>query len=120
MKKTNLHLKSFREKEAEINKRLAWLSPNYSISRLRLQPNGKFAFDLKCAFAPEDLDEVKKVFQRVLAGFKEDERKEQTKIYLSPKAKRKLKELAHAHGATQSAIVERCIMELAENSKKAG
>ncbi len=118
MKRANLHLNACKEKEAEINRKLARLSPDYSISRLRLQPNGKFAFDLKCAFAPEDLDEVRKVFQGVLAGFKEGERKEQTKVYLSPKARQKLKELAHVQGATQSAIVERCILELAKNTAK--
>jgi hypothetical protein len=108
--KTKLNPTAYKDKESEINRRLAQLSPDYSISNLRLQPNGKFAFDLRCAFAPQDLDEIKKVFQSVLAGFERNGQKIQTKVYLSPKAHQKLKRLAYSRKTSQSAIVEQCIM----------
>jgi len=118
MKVTRLRMDVYKDKEAEINKRLEQISPEYSISNLRLQPNGKFAFDLKCSFAPDDVDQIKKVFQNVLAEFKEDVQKVQTKVYLSPKAHQKLKRLAYSMKTSQSEIVEHCIMRWENTGKR--
>lgn len=105
-------MNKIKELEEAINKGLKEIHPDYSIANLSLTKDGKYQFDLKISFDPAHKDQIKKVFQKVLGGFREEVEKVQTKIYLPKNVHQKLKEIAYAQGRSHSEILSECIEKM--------
>lgn len=94
-----------KEKERKINQLLKKINPDYEIALLRKAPDGHYRFALSADFDPDDLPKVRKVFRSVLEGFKEDEKKVQTKVYLPESVHERLRRLAFQSRRSLSEVV---------------